>query len=322
MVRYADYNKRKKSINSKIACTNCSSNKARETSLIRYGVENYAQTKECQDKMMQTMKNRYGVKHALQNKCFYDSFKKTCIDKYGDNYRSIFLNKAFDSFYKNTGYTNPAKSPAVKAKMAETSIYKYGVDNPSKSPLIKEKIKNHFIAEFGCDNPNKLPEVREKISQTLYKNHSQKSSVQQQYICDLYKGIINYPISSYNVDVYLDNDNLAIEYDGGGHNLNVITGRETQEEHDQKEIIRNNIIKREGYKQMRIISSKDILPSDTILLQMLDNARQYFKAYPSHSWIEFNIDNSIVRNAENKNGVPYDFSELRKISKSESQEVA
>ena len=46
---------------------------------------------------------------------------------------------------------------------------------------------------------------------------------------------------------------------------------------------------------------------------MLQDARNYFSDYPNHSWIEFNIDTSIVRNAENKNGAPYDFGTLRKI---------
>lgn len=137
--------------------------------------------------------------------------------------------------------------------------------------------------------------------------------MQQRYICDLYGGILNYPVSFYNVDIYLPENNLTIEYDGGFHLGNVITGRETMDEHNRKEIIRDKIIKREGYKQMRIISSNDILPSDTTLLQMLEQAKDYFSKYTNHSWIEYNIDFSTMRNAENKDGVQYDFGELRKI---------
>ena len=107
---------------------------------------------------------------------------------------------------------------------------------------------------------------------------------------------------------------MCIEYDGGGHDLNVKLGSITQKEFNQKEIIRNNIIKRNGYKQMKIISSNDKLPSDDVLLKMLSDTRQYFIDHPNHSWIEFNIDNSIVRNAENKNGISYDFGDLRKIT--------
>lgn len=66
---------------------------------------------------------------------------------------------------------------------------------------------------------------------------------------------------------------------------------------------------------MHIISLSDKLPSDCVLLKMLSDAEQYFVDYPNHSWIEFYIDNSIVRNAEHKDGMSYDFGELRKITK-------
>lgn len=69
-----------------------------------------------------------------------------------------------------------------------------------------------------------------------------------------------------------------------------------------------------GFRKMKIISSNDKLPSDDVLLKMLSDTRQYFTDHPNHSWIEFNIDNSIVRNAENKNGILYEFGNLRKIT--------
>ena len=65
---------------------------------------------------------------------------------------------------------------------------------------------------------------------------------------------------------------------------------------------------------MRIISTSDLLPSDTILLQMLTKAKEYFSTYPQHSWYEFNIDTSLVYNAEHKEGVFFDYGELRKIT--------
>ena len=63
---------------------------------------------------------------------------------------------------------------------------------------------------------------------------------------------------------------------------------------------------------MTIISSKDYLPSDTILLEMLEQARTYFTT-TSHTWIEYNIDTSTMRNAENKDGIYFDYGDLRKI---------
>ena len=67
---------------------------------------------------------------------------------------------------------------------------------------------------------------------------------------------------------------------------------------------------------MRIISQKDWCPSDEILLQMLDFARNYFST-TNHTWIEFDIDAGTYCNAEHKDGEPYDFGELRKIKASD-----
>lgn len=68
---------------------------------------------------------------------------------------------------------------------------------------------------------------------------------------------------------------------------------------------------------MRIISIHDRLPSNATLFQMLKQTKEYFFKYPQHSWIEFNIDSSIVRNAEYKDGVYYDYGELRIIKDSD-----
>ena len=215
------------------------------------------------------------------------------------------------------GVEHYAQTEDFHHDMIERMQRLYGVDHYSKTLEYKEKYRNTCIDRYGVDSPNKSPKIREKITKTYYKNSSQKSSKQQRYINELYQGVLNFPIKYYNADICLPNDNLVIEYDGGGHTLRVKTGIMSQEEFCKKEVIRNVVIKREGYKQMRIISTKDLLPSDTILLQMLSQTKEYFSNYPEHSWIEYNIDTSTVRNAEQKDGVFFDYGELRKIKTSE-----
>lgn len=292
---YCNYNKSIENTGS-YACKKCAYEKVRLTNIRKYGVDNYAKTKECQEKIRSTIKSLYGVEHYSQTREYKEKFRNTCTDKYGESFGQRFAEKAAESFRNKTGY-----------------------DYPSQSPEVREKMINSYIEHYGSDNPAKSSEVRTKISQTLYANYSQKVSKQQNYINNLYHGVLNFPVKYYNVDIYLSDDNLTIEYDGGFHLGNVITGRETMEKHLQKEIIRNNVIKKEGYKQMRIISTTDKLPSDNILLQMLSDTKSYFSQYPNHSWIEFNIDTSTVRNAEHKDGIPYSFGSLRTIKESDLQ---
>lgn len=336
---YKNYNRSIKK-NGKYSCIKCHGKKTKETNLLtygvssimhmdsvkekvkitnnrKYGVDNYSQTEECKDKIRKTCIERYGVESAVKNEEIKSKIKNTMIEKYGvDNYAKT---KEYKEKYKNTcmerfGVDYSLKSDVVREKGKKTIIDKYGVEYPMRSEIVKQKLRQTNLEKYGVDNPNKLPEIREKIAKTLYKNSSQKASSQQRHLHNLYGGELNYPISYYNVDICIPKENITIEYNGGGHMLNVITGKETQEEYNQKEIVRNNIIKRAGYKQITIVSSKDYLPSDTVLLQMLDQSKEYFNT-TNHTWVEYNIDTSLMRNAENKEGVFFDFGELRKIKK-------
>ena len=267
---YGQYMRRTREI-SKIACKKCYPQKVKEVSILRYGVDNYAKTEECQRKMEATMQELYGVDSALQLPAFKAKQEQTCLDRYG--VKHIMLNQDY-----------------------------------------KERIKNTCIERYGVDIPSKNPMIKEKIITTMHQNNTQKTSRQQLYLYNLYGGELNYPIKYYDIDICLTDEKIAIDYDGSGHDLSVRYGTFTRDEFTQREIVRASVIKKEGYKQMRIISLKDLLPSDAVLLQMLAIAKEYFNT-TSHSWINFDIDNSTMINAENKDtgGVFFDYGKLRKI---------
>ena len=223
--------------------------------------------------------------------------------------------KKFQTNYSKYGMLY-VQTEECKQKIMETDIRKYGTPHHVLNEEVRQKQIATNILKFGTPNPFENSEIQEKSKRTKYKNGVVPTSRQQKYICDLYNMSLNYPIKKWNVDMVDLINKLAIEYDGGGHFLQIEFGSMTIEEFNQKERVREIMIKREGYKQIRIISCKDLLPSDEILLQMLSDAKQYFSDYPEHSWIKYDIDNGIVRNAENKDGIPYFYGELRKISES------
>ena len=212
------------------------------------------------------------------------------------------------------GVPYPIQNELFKKKREQTYLERYGVTNILQSEEFKEKQRHTMRQRYGVDSPMKLQAFKEKQSKTMYENGTQKASKQQLYLHRLYGGELNYPIKYYDADICFPDENIVVEYDGSGHNLSVRFGNYTQEEFDQREIVRNNVLKKEGYKQMRIVSKRDKLPSDSILLQMLSEAKQYFSA-TNHSWITYDIDNSLMINAENKNtnGIFYDYGKLRTI---------
>jgi hypothetical protein len=318
---YADLVRRTKETD-KMACRNCFTKKMEETNLLRYGASSYAETNEFKEIMRNMMEEKYGVQHYSKTQEYKEKWNKTCEERFGKNYRQQFINKAFETFYEKTGYNYPSQSPKVREKIMQSYIDHYGVNSPQLSSEVRERTEKTCLERYGCATPFQSAEIKQKIANTSYKNGSVPTSKQQLYLFNLYKSIdgsakLNYPILHFNADICLPEEKIDIELDCGGHNLSVKTGQLTQEQFTRKELIRDKVIKKEGYKLIRIKSKIDLLPSDQILLQMLFEARNYFFKYPNHSWIEYDIDNSIVRNSECKNGAQYNYGKLRRIKSSD-----
>lgn len=243
------------------------------------------------------------------------------VKKYGEYNCNKCMHRTITEVYKTYGVENYSSTNECKLKVKDSLLKHYGYDNCAKIIEIQNKIKTTNLQRYGYENPMQSPEVKAKANETLCKNGTQKTSKQQFYLHSLYGGEINYPISYYATDICFPEEKIYCEYSGGGHSLRVTLGSLTQEEFDHKEIIRNNVLRKEGYRKMEIISLNDKLPSDTILLQMLDISKNYFNT-TQHSWITFDIDQSLMFNAENKDGVYFDFGELRTIKKEDISDVA
>lgn len=220
--------------------------------------------------------------------------------------------KKIDTMIKTFGSLEKAYEHGNKVR-EQTFMEKYGNTNAMYIPELKQNQLNAIYDKYGCYNVGQNSEIKNKIRETMYKNSTVPTSKQQLYLCDLYCGELNYPIKNYSGDITLTEEMINIEYSGGGHWKSIKIGSETEESFNNKEIKRFYVIRQEGYKQIEIISRNDLLPSDAILLKMLDDARQYFSIYPNHSWVSYDIDKGVMRNAENLEGVLFNYGELRKI---------
>lgn len=290
--------------------------KAIQTIVERYGAENVFFNEEIQNKRKKTLIDRYGTQHPLQNKECFEKFKQTNLKKYGCEFHiqsKEIKEKSKQSYLNRYGVENPFMSDEIRNKIKNTNLEKYGVETLLSLPSFHEYSRRVDMERYGVYHHLQNPDILAKQKETFYKNASCPTSKQQIYLNELYDGELNFPLKMYNLDIYLPNENLNIEFDGSGHRLSCELGSLTKEEFERKEIIRNTTIKKADIKQMRIISTKDLLPSDSILLQMLSYARNYFSQYPEHSWIEFNIDASLIRNAECKDGIFFNYGELRTI---------
>lgn len=302
-------------------CSECSPKKVAENCMAEYGVSNHSKRPEVIQKIKDTFETRYGVSNAMEVPEFKERIQETVRIRYGVNYVMEVPEFKKRAKEKQMKYLEVHKEEHYK-RVCQTMTDRYGVAYTFLLPNVADRAKEACFQKYGCKNPMELSEFREKARKTLYENGNCATSKQQKYLHMLYGGELNYALKMYNLDIYLPDDKLDIEFDGSGHEMSWKLGSITKEEFDKRTIIRNTTVKNAGIKRINIVSKSDKIPSDSTLLQMLQDARNYFSQYPEHSWIEFNISDSTMRNAENKQGIPYSYGELRTIKDTDLPSVA
>lgn len=220
----------------KVACKTCGRKKQVESNLFIYGVKSTSQLKEIREKQKNTMLERYGVVNVLQTESGRQKQKETNMAKYGVEWAG--------------------QAKCIKDKRENTMLEKYGYRTPSEVPAIITARKETFVKKYGVENPFMVDEIKSKIHDTFESRGKVRTSKAQQDLNEIVNGTLNQKIGKYTVDIIADN-NIVIEYDGGGHNICVKVGRITQEEFDKKEKSREDAIIESGYKIIRFINAHD-----------------------------------------------------------------
>jgi hypothetical protein len=205
----------------------------RKNNIEKYGVDNVSKLDWVHNKKIETSISNNGYAYITQDEKHRERIKNENNEKYGVDF-------LFQSTY-------------FKEKSKLTNIEKYGVDNPSKSEIIKDKIKTSNIETSHkkilnenkniqkIDSVNRLFEIycdtcntNFMISYMLFykrretntiictncnkvvKHQSGKEIMLSNYIKSIYSGEIleNHRIDNKELDIYLPNENIAIEFNG------------------------------------------------------------------------------------------------------------
>lgn len=296
---YSDYTS--ETVNGIIKKDCCSNNdclvlKRNESNLITYGFENTFQVEEFKEKSKETNLSTYGHEYASQSEVVKEKLVTTMVYLYG--------------------FENYTKTEEYKEKSKHTNLAKYGVEHHSQCNEIKNKNIQTNLARYGVENPMHVDEFKNKaitnMLKSKYKNKTGLYSSQQEYLCNLLDGELNYPIGRCLLDVAFLENKKYLEYDGGFHDGSVILKQMTREAFNLREINRYYYLKNLGWGLIKIISKKDYLPTDKVIFEMINYAKQYLE---NHSWIHFDIDRNIVISSQGE--LDYNFGELRKIIKEE-----
>ena len=143
--------------------------KAKQTNLERYGVENPSYLSEVTGKRCSTMLERYGVRNSMYLDEVKEKIKQTNLERYGveNPFQSEDIKeKIRQTNLSNLGVEYPTQSEEVRNKVHDTNISRYGVSNPIQSEVIKERIKKINQERYGVDWTCQRQEAR------VYSNNS------------------------------------------------------------------------------------------------------------------------------------------------------
>lgn len=290
------------------------SDRVKKTNLERYGTEWYMQSDDFEQKTKSTLQERHGVDHPMHVEEYKNNLSDTMLERYGVvRYSQLpeWNEKVKNTLMENYGVDNPMRSEEIQAKAKETNLERYGVENPFQSEEIKEKIKATNLEKYGVENPSQSPEIREKIALSFYERGSAPTSTQQIHVHNIIGGELNYPVGNILVDMAFVDEKIYVECDFSGHWLSITLNSETEEDFTQRQRKRWYYLYRKGWKEIRIISRNDLVPTDSKINDMLIYAKNYLEQ--GHHYIRFDVDNQKVICSQFSED--YDFGELTKITK-------
>lgn len=305
--------------NQKDACKNCGKKKIEENNIAQYGIRHTIQRKEVREKIKETNLERYGVECNLAIEAVKQKIKETNLKKYG-NVCSLHgenvIKKTKETWLKKYGVEHCLQSKEIRNKIKETNLIKYdnevainsknfqeeikknnlqqyGVEYYIQSENFKNKTKETCLQRYGVDHPMKDAIIKEKATTTfvnnLYKNGKVACSKYQKHLHELLGGELNYPIGKCLVDIAFLDEEIYLEYNGGGHYI--FDSIDNKRHKDKK---RQYYLKTKGWKNITIISISNKQLSDGLIVKLIQEAKDYLKN-TSHSWVEIDIDNMVIK---------------------------
>ena len=147
----------------------CTEANRKQTNMLKYGNTNVS--KSTREKAKQTTIEKFGVENAMQCETVKDKLKQSNIEKFGqDNY---FKTDKFKDDLKQSNLDKHqveyyVQSDEFKEKYKQTISDKYGLDHYSQSDDFKEKYKHTVQNKYdGLNHYSQTDEFKEKYKNTM-----------------------------------------------------------------------------------------------------------------------------------------------------------
>jgi hypothetical protein len=237
-IKYQKYTKNIKNGGFYACSSKCAQSKVKNTSTNKFGSEYYTQTKEYKERIEQTSYKKYNVRHHVQSEDVINKMKNTNVERYGVE-NPFACNEIKDKIKKTNmqryGVENPSKNSNICEKINKKRKKWWNEKCLSYyNDLDVISYNNENIYTIICDNDkehtftilNTLLNNRRTSKTTLCticnpseaKTFSGHEVQIRNFIESFYKGDIIYNsrelISPYELDIYLPELKIAIEYNG------------------------------------------------------------------------------------------------------------
>ena len=175
-------------------------------------------------------------------------------------------------------------------KKKKTCLEKYGCESPMQNDDVKDRQRAAIFEHYGVRFPTQHPDIIAKSVRSRYLSGTQTCSKQQKTFFDIIGGELNYPVGRFFIDIALVDEKIAIEYDGSGHDLSVRLGYVSEKQFLINGNFRNSFLKQNGWKTIRFVSKKDVVPNNDEIIRLLDFGKSIISN--GNNWVEINLDNN------------------------------
>jgi len=210
--------------------------KIKQTNIKRYGAENVFQSNQIKEKIKQSNIEKYGVESAMSNSVIKEKIKKANLEKHG--VENVFQLESVKEKIKKSnleryGVENPSQSPLILGIIKKNNIKKFGRESNKQvhiSLKSLDKLNNSkWLMKQNRDLKKTLTQISQElgVSITAVSDYFKKYNIEKKYYYQslVEKEILKFInfnietnnrkiISPYELDIYIPEAKLAIEFDG------------------------------------------------------------------------------------------------------------
>jgi len=132
-------------------CQSCNLKKAKETSMKNYGTDNPSKSEEIKKKIRDVNQKKYGMPYVMKDPKFVEQAKQTNLRNHGGihNLNLPEIREKAETAFEEKHGASFGNVPAIREKMKETNLQKYGVEYPFQSKEIHDTVKRNNLEKYG-----------------------------------------------------------------------------------------------------------------------------------------------------------------------------